>query len=233
MVTTSGRISSCWWAKKRPVRPIPDWISSTISSTPAWRVSSRTARRYPGGGTRIPASPWIGSTRTAAVSGPMAAARASTSPNGTWENPGGNGWNGVCMAGLPVAASVARVRPWKPPRVATIPVAPSPRLARPHRLATLMAASLASAPELDRKTLASPPKCPTSRSASSTWGPVKYRLEVCPRVPSWALTASTTRGWACPAATTAIPPRKSRYSRPRASHSRTPRPRTNSTGGRA
>ena len=77
------------------------------------------------------------------------------------------------MAGLPVAASVARVRPWKPPRVATMPVACSPRLARPQRLATLMAASLASAPELDRNTLASPPKWPTSRSASSTWGPVK------------------------------------------------------------
>ena len=107
------------------------------------------------------------------MSGPMAAARASASPNGTWENPGGSGWNGVCIAGLPVAARVARVRPWKPPRVATMPVACSPRLARPQRLATLMAASLASAPELDRNTLASPPNRPTSRSASSTWGPVK------------------------------------------------------------
>jgi hypothetical protein len=77
------------------------------------------------------------------------------------------------MAGFPVAASVASVRPWNPPRVATIPVACSPRLARPQRLATLMAASLASAPELERNTLASPPKCPTSRSASSTCGPVK------------------------------------------------------------
>ena len=47
-----------------------------------------------------------------------------------------------------------------------------------------------------------------------------------------AVTASTTFGWACPAATTAIPPRKSRYSRPRASHRWTPWPRTNSTGGR-
>ena len=45
MVTTSGRISSCWWAKKRPVRPIPDWISSTISRTPAREVTSLTARR--------------------------------------------------------------------------------------------------------------------------------------------------------------------------------------------
>ena len=57
------------------------------------------------------------------------------------------------MAGLPVAARVARVRPWKPPRVATMPVACSPRLARPQRLATLMAASLASAPGVGQEHL--------------------------------------------------------------------------------
>src|SRR4029453_9653584 len=116
MVTTSGRISACWWAKKRPVRPMPDWISSTISSTPARLVRPPTSRSAPGCGTRIPASPWMGSTSTAAVSGPMAAARASTSPKGTWENPGGSGWNGVCIAGLPVAGRGGSVRAGNPPK---------------------------------------------------------------------------------------------------------------------
>src|SRR5690606_12517780 len=31
---------------------------------------------------------------------------------GTWTKPGGRGWNVACLAGWPVAARVARVRPW-------------------------------------------------------------------------------------------------------------------------
>ena len=39
----------------------------------------------------IPASPWIGSTRNAAVRGPIAASRAAASPNGTLTKPGAKG----------------------------------------------------------------------------------------------------------------------------------------------
>src|SRR5262249_31372112 len=42
----------------------------------------------------------------------------------------------------------------------------------------------------------------------------------------------TTLGWAWPSAVTAIPPVKSRYSRPSLSHTRTPSPRTSATGAR-
>jgi hypothetical protein len=56
----SGWTSSCWQAKVRPVLPGPDWISSVISRMPAWVQMSRISRRYPGGGTITPASPWMG-----------------------------------------------------------------------------------------------------------------------------------------------------------------------------
>ena len=39
----------------------------------------------------MPPSPWIGSTRKAAVFGVIAASNAATSPNGTDLKPGGNG----------------------------------------------------------------------------------------------------------------------------------------------
>src|ERR671934_54544 len=54
----------------------------------------------------MPASPWIGSSSTAAVVGPTAARSASASPKGTWEKPGGSGWDGAWMAGLLAAARV-------------------------------------------------------------------------------------------------------------------------------
>ena len=45
----------------------------------------------PAGGTTMPASPWIGSTSTAAVSGVIARSTAARSPNGTARKPGVNG----------------------------------------------------------------------------------------------------------------------------------------------
>src|SRR6266536_164230 len=107
------------------------------------------------------------------VVAPTAAAKASASPKGTWLKPAGSSAKVGCSAGLPVAARVARVRPWKPPSAATIPTARSPLVALAQRLPTLMAASLASAPELEKNTLAGGPKRSTSRSARSTCGPVK------------------------------------------------------------
>ena len=53
-----------------------------------------------------------------------AALRASTSPQATWRNPSGIGWNGSCLLGWPVAARAARVRPWKLPEGADHRVRP-------------------------------------------------------------------------------------------------------------
>ena len=80
---TSGTTPSRSHANVSPTRPRPDWISSAMNST-LWRVQiSRTARRYPSGGTMMPASPWMGSISTAAVFGVIAASMAAASPNGT------------------------------------------------------------------------------------------------------------------------------------------------------
>jgi hypothetical protein len=84
----SGWTSSCWQAKVRPVLPSPDWISSVISRMPAWVQMSRISRRYPGGGTITPASPWMGSTRKATVSSSIASRRASASAKLMTWNPG-------------------------------------------------------------------------------------------------------------------------------------------------
>lgn len=44
-VITSGVTPSCSWPHQRPVRPVPVWTSSKISSTPAASQASRSPRR--------------------------------------------------------------------------------------------------------------------------------------------------------------------------------------------
>ena len=86
-----GLTFSCSHANVVPVRPSPDWISSAIMSAPRSEQICRTPARKPGGGTTTPASPWMGSTSTAAQALPassIAAASASRSPYGTSRNPG-------------------------------------------------------------------------------------------------------------------------------------------------
>ena len=87
----------------------------------------------------------------------------------------GNGRNGSCLPGWPVNASEPMVRPWKAPCAATILVRPVSRL-------ILNAASLASAPELQKKTLAGASSWATRASASAIPGSVAYRFEVWPSV---------------------------------------------------
>ncbi len=116
------------------------------------------------------------------------------------------------------------MRPWKPPAVATMWVRP---VSRP----ILKAASLASAPELQKKTLPSRPKSCSSRSARATVGSAMKKLEMWPRDAICLPTASTIAGWAWPRALVAIPPTKSWYSRPSASHTFTPSPRTRGSRG--
>ena len=81
------------------------------------------------------------------------------------------------------------VRPWKPPLVATTWV-------RPVRRESLNAASLASAPELAKKTRPGRPASANSSSARATGGSATKRLETCPRVATCFDTAATTAGWA-------------------------------------
>ena len=69
---------------------------------------------------------------------------------------------------MPVAATVAIVRPWKPLCVAMISCAPSLWM-RPHLRASLSAPSFASAPEFEKKTWSSG-ECSMRSCASSIWG---------------------------------------------------------------
>ena len=99
------------------------------------------------------------------------ASSAATSFWGTAANPSGRGWNASCLAGCAVAASVASVRPWKLPSSTTTrraalscaacasPPQAAARAAarlRACRRASLMAHSLASAPELAKKVFHAP-----------------------------------------------------------------------------
>ena len=96
-----------------------------------------------------PASPWMGSSSTAATVSSTAASSASLSPYGTQRMSPGSGSNGSRYASLDVSASAPIVRPWKLPSAATTVV-------RPVRRVALNAASLASAPELVKNDLGHP-----------------------------------------------------------------------------
>jgi len=113
-VTISGSAFVCRMASHFPVRPMPVWTSSTIMRAPALSQISRTPSRNPSGGMITPASPWMGSTMTAAVSLSTAFFVASRFPYST--NVAGipRGSKGSRAAGLWVTASDPIVRPWKP-----------------------------------------------------------------------------------------------------------------------
>ena len=158
----------------------------------------------------------------------MAPARAASSPYGIQRTSTPNGPNGVLIDSLPVMLSEPIVRPWK------LPIAATNGLSVPRaRRTSLMAASLASAPELQKNTRACPSALsrPSSRSASRTPGSCTNRFEVCASLPTWADTASTMAGWAWPSALTAMPAIRSRYWLPSASQTRQPSPRASASGG--
>ena len=66
MVTTSGLTSACSHPNHRPVRPNPVIISSLMRSASFSFAISLTAGMNSGGGTMLPAVPWMGSMRMAA-----------------------------------------------------------------------------------------------------------------------------------------------------------------------
>ena len=82
-----------------------------MRSTPCSRVSARRSRSHWSGAANTPASPWIGSSMTAAVAGVIAFRTASRSPISTLGKPGTFGSNSESQFALPEAAIVARVRP--------------------------------------------------------------------------------------------------------------------------
>ncbi|OIQ78667.1 hypothetical protein GALL_396280 [mine drainage metagenome] len=95
-----------------------------------------------------PASPWIGSTRTATVVSSTASASAWASPNGTTRKPGVNGPKWRRASSSVENEMIVVVRPWKFPEATTI-VAWSwgtPLTSYPHLRAAFTAVSTASAP---------------------------------------------------------------------------------------
>src|SRR5579875_1314422 len=146
LVSASGTTPLCSYAQSVPVRPIPVWISSKISAAPTRSQASRAAASSSLESGSTPDSPWIGSSSTAAVRSPTAAASAAGSFSATTK-PGTSGANGACLDSWGVADSAPKVRPWKASRRTTI--SPPGRARR----ASLIAASFASAPELQRNTL--------------------------------------------------------------------------------
>ena len=88
-----------------------------------------------------------------------ALASACASSRATTSKPGTSGANGACFVSCGVADSAPIVRPWKPPSTTT---KPPPGL---RFRASLIAHSLASAPELQKNTL--PPSERSERRRAS------------------------------------------------------------------
>jgi hypothetical protein len=146
-----------------------------------------------------PASPWIGSRRTATVSSSIAASTAAASPYGTRTKPGVNGPNPVVDPGSSEKETIEIVRPWKLPDMTTTFARPSgtPFTSWPHLRAIFRAVSTASAPVFIGR-IASIPHSSESSAAKvprrSLWN---ARLVSVSR-PSCRSAASMRRGWRCP-----------------------------------
>ncbi len=93
------------------------------------------------------------SISTAMVFGVIAASIAARSLNATWTKPGSSGSKPCLILSCPVAVSVAIVRPWKEFFAVMISKRPE---SCPALRASLISASLASAPLLQKKTLPGP-----------------------------------------------------------------------------
>ncbi len=150
---------------------MPVCTSSNTSAAPFASHASRAARSTSAGIGCTPDSPRTGSISTAAVRSSTASHTASGSI-AIARNPGTSGANGACLDSCGVADRAPYVRPWKAPWKTT--TSPRGRALR----TSLIAASLASAPELQKNT-ASPNERAVSRSASRVIGALKYRFETC------------------------------------------------------
>ena len=153
----------------------------------------------------MPASPWMGSTSTAAMSRvrPAMAVMASRSPNGARTKPPTSGSNPACALRLPVAESAAIVRPWKLCSMTMTPGHAWPR-AWPYNLVIFSAPSMASAPELPKNTRSMPVKQATLPASFSCQG-MRTRLPVWIRVAAWSAITAASAGCAWPSAQTPSP----------------------------
>lgn len=102
--------------------------------------------------TMTPPSPWIGSTMTPQVFSVTSSSMAEMSLKSPYLNPGSMGANGFWYFGFGVADKAPIVRPWKEfLKETTSCFVPEGSRTLPTLRANLMAASLASVPELQMK----------------------------------------------------------------------------------
>ena len=125
-VTMSGPTPKCWKPNHRPCGRARSAPRRRSAACRARRTASARRCEVAGGQALTPPSPCTGSRSTAAVDGSSARSRSSRSPNATWRKPSGSGWNSSCLAGWPVACSVASVRPWNEPKADTTTWRPGP-----------------------------------------------------------------------------------------------------------
>ena len=115
----------------------------------------------------MPPSPWIHSKTTPAVRGPMASSSAAASFGGTNFTPASSGSKSLRYFAWPVTEIAPMVRPWKELSSETISYF-SGLILPPWERTILIAASMASVPELQKK-LRSSPLISASRFASGPW----------------------------------------------------------------
>ena len=116
-------------------------------------------------------------------------------------------------------------RPWYAMRSAMISLRPV------CRHAIMSAVSMASVPELVKNVRFSfPGAMSASRRAASTWTSVAYSVDTWPRRLICSVTRSMMRGWQWPSDVVRMPLKRSRYSLPSASRTRTPFPSTSARG---
>ena len=155
----AGRRRACRCGRRRSAPRRRSAAGRARRTARAGRAGTAAARG------RTPPSPWIGSIRIAAVSGPIAAFSASWSPNGTWSKPSTFGPKPSRYFFCPPAAMVASVRPWKAPSKVMMRKRSGWPFAEWYLRAILIAHSSASAPEFVKKTW-SAKVLSTSRCAS-------------------------------------------------------------------
>ena len=181
---------------------------------------------------RTPPSPWIGSTMMPAVAGPIALRTAFMLLNGTWSKPSTTGPKPSRYLALPVAASVASVRPWNAPSNTMKRKRSGLPASNIARRIILIMPSFASAPELQKNTL-SANVASTSRCASRSACGMRYRLDTCITLAACSAIALARCGWPWPSDAVAMPEPKSRSRRPSTVHSQAPSPRSKARSARA
>mmetsp|Transcript_1317 Transcript_1317/g.3246 ORF Transcript_1317/g.3246 Transcript_1317/m.3246 type:complete len:217 (-) Transcript_1317:512-1162(-) len=190
-VMISGNTPLIWYPKSLPVLPKPHWTSSKTSRAPtsSQRFLNASMKAFVAGMT--PPSPCMGSTKTAQTVSSMAP-RADASLNGRKLDEGIVGWNGVLYASLYVNAKAPMVRPWKALSKQTKFVLGLPDIMW-NFLENLIAASLASVPELQKNALSAKEHF-TNFSPSVICSLFKNKFDVWHNVPACLATTSTQPG---------------------------------------